>query len=205
MQQDAEIKQMQSQHSAQAAAAVASNPAASPTAVSAAASASSPQATIDLQKDISTSHLLHQPEPQLASRHHRRSDGLHSAAQRGCSGADTEEPGVSVGVGRQNRLNNYLLCNGMDQQIASIRAQAVHTLSKHFLIEAVHKEAPRPEGRREEMSVKQKVQARVIKYSPLHILLSRHAVNIECSPACFQTFPAAELTACPVAVHPIKK
>ena len=144
MQQDAEIKQMQSQHSAQAAAAVASNPAASPTAVSAAASASSPQAHIDLQKDISTIisfiNQNHNSHPVTIAALTAFTP-LHNAA----AVEQILKNPVFRGVGRQNRLNNYLLCNGMDQQIASIRAQAVHTLSKHFLIEAVHKEAPRSE------------------------------------------------------------
>ena len=122
---DAEIKQLQSQH----------QPAPSPSSTS----PSPPPPPPDLTKDIASIISFIN---QNANNHPVTMTALsaYTSIQHASAVEQILKNPVFRGVGRQSRLNNYLLCHTMDSTVSSIKQQAVQSLMKMQLIEGLHKD-----------------------------------------------------------------
>ena len=135
--QDAEIKQLQSQH--QHTAQPSPPSAASAAAGSGAGPTPAPPAHVDLTKDIAAligfinQNANNHPVTMAAV-------SAYSPIQHTSAVEQILKNPVFRGVGRQNRLNNYLLCNQMDAYVTNIKGQAVQSLMKYYLIEGLHRE-----------------------------------------------------------------
>ena len=122
---DAEIKQLQSQH----------QPTASPSSTSPAPPPPPPDLTKDIASIISFINQNTNNHPVTMQAVAAFTNVQHSSAIE-----QVLKNPVFRGVGRQSRLNNYLLCHQMDAHVSSIKGQAVQSLMKMHLIEGLHKE-----------------------------------------------------------------